>query len=126
MMSGIRGRDTSPERIVRRYLHRAGFRFRLHVRDLPGCPDIVLPKYGTVVFVHGCFWHQHSGCRYAYMPKSNREFWRTKLSGNRDRDLRHARELEILGWQVIVVWECQTRQQRELEHVVELLDESRL
>lgn len=107
MMAAIRGKNTKPEIIVRRFLHRLGFRFQLHRRDLPGRPDIVLPKYRTVVEVRGCFWHRHEGCRFAYMPKSNREFWEAKLNGNRERDRRNLRELASLGWRVIEVWECE-------------------
>ena len=107
MMSGIRGKNTKPEMVVRRFLHRMGFRFRLHRRDLPGRPDIVLPRYRTVVEVRGCFWHRHDGCPFAYTPKSNREFWETKLNGNRDRDRRNLRELRELGWRAIEIWECE-------------------
>ena len=117
MMAGIRGKDTKPEVIVRRFLHRLGFRFRLHRRDLPGRPDIVLPKYRTVVEVRGCFWHRHEGCRFAYMPKSNREFWESKLNGNRERDRRNLRELARLGWRAIEVWECELEEDRILERL---------
>lgn len=106
-MASIRGKNTKPEIIVRRFLHRLGFRFQLHRRDLPGRPDIVLPKYRTVVEVRGCFWHRHEGCPFAYMPKSNQEFWEEKLNGNRERDRRNLRELTRLGWRVIEVWECE-------------------
>lgn len=106
MMSGIRGRDTQPELTVRRYLHDAGFRYRLHVSTLPGRPDIVLPRLRAVVFVHGCFWHRHQGCALAYRPKSREEFWEAKLTGNAQRDLRHEERLRDLGWHVFVVWEC--------------------
>jgi len=106
-MSRIRSRDTQPELLVRSTLHKAGYRFRLHSKTLPGHPDIVLPRHGTVVFVHGCFWHRHHGCRYAYTPKSRVEFWRRKLEGNVERDRRNARALRALGWRVITVWECQ-------------------
>src|SRR5687768_13703745 len=98
MMSGIRGKNTKPELFVRQELHRRGFRFRLHVGSLPGKPDIVLPKYRAVVEVRGCFWHQHSGCRFAYMPKSNRAFWKRKLRSNSERDLVNDRALRSLGW----------------------------
>ncbi len=108
-MSRIRGRDTKPELLVRSLLHRLGYRFRLHRRHLPGTPDIVLPKYRTVIFVHGCFWHRHPGCRYAYTPKSRVEFWKTKFAANVDRDARTRRALEQAGWQVLVVWECELR-----------------
>jgi DNA mismatch endonuclease (patch repair protein) len=107
MMSGIRGKNTKPEVIVRKYLHGLGFRFRLHSKTLPGKPDIVLPRWRTVVQVHGCFWHQHEGCRFAYMPTSNRQFWRTKLRGNAKRDRRTEKSLRDLGWRVFVVWECE-------------------
>lgn len=109
MMSGIRGKNTKPELIIRKYLHAAGFRFRLHVADLPGKPDIVLPRYKAIIFVHGCFWHQHEGCRLAATPKSNDAFWKAKLSGNIERDARAVMKLEELGWNVITVWECQVR-----------------
>ena len=105
-MSGIRGRDTKPELRVRRHLHARGLRFRLHVRDLPGRPDIILPRHRAVVFVHGCFWHRHEGCRYAYRPKSRQEFWETKLNGNAERDARDQQRLRDLGWRVFVIWEC--------------------
>jgi DNA mismatch endonuclease (patch repair protein) len=107
MMSGIRGRDTKPELAVRRYLHAQGFRYRLHQRDLPGRPDIVLPHHRTIVFVHGCFWHRHEGCRFAYRPKSRQDFWEPKLDGNAARDTRDQQRLRDLGWRVEVVWECE-------------------
>ncbi len=107
MMSGIRGKDTQPEMTVRRFLHRHGFRFRLHDRRLPGRPDVVLPRYRTALFVHGCFWHQHPGCRFATTPDTNAAFWQHKLTGNQMRDARQREALEVLGWRVITVWECQ-------------------
>jgi DNA mismatch endonuclease (patch repair protein) len=108
MMSGIRGSNTKPERIVRSALHRAGFRFRLlSGRRLPGRPDIVLPAYRTAIFVHGCFWHRHAGCKYAYTPKSNRAFWNAKFRSNIARDAEVAMELRRDGWRRVVVWECQ-------------------
>lgn len=106
MMSGIRGKNTKPELLVRRYLHGAGLRFRLHVKELPGKPDLVFPKYKTVVFVHGCFWHQHPGCKYAYVPKNNSAFWVSKLSSNRERDAKAIEALKALGWRPLVIWEC--------------------
>ena len=108
MMSGIRGKNTQPEMRVRRFLHSRGFRYRLHVRELPGHPDIVLPRYRTVVFVHGCFWHQHPGCKYAAKPDTNSTFWAAKLSRNQERDEAQIAELKNHGWVVVVVWECET------------------
>ncbi len=106
-MSSIRGKHTKPEILVRKGLHARGFRFRLHNRKLPGSPDIVLPKYGVVIMVNGCFWHGHKGCRYASKPKSNVEFWETKIARNRHRDEVTAAHLEALDWTVITVWECE-------------------
>lgn len=109
MMAGIRGKDTKPELIVRKYLHSRGFRYRLHVKELPGKPDIVLSKYRAVVFVHGCFWHQHQGCKYATKPKTQREFWNNKLSENIKRDGYSLEALKGLGWRVFVIWECELK-----------------
>ena len=106
-MSRIKGKDTKPELLLRRLLHRRGFRFRLHDKKLPGKPDIVLPRYRTVIFVNGCFWHRHSGCRYAYTPKSRQEFWYRKFEATVKRDREKKGKLEEEGWDVIVVWECQ-------------------
>lgn len=106
MMAGIRGKNTKPELIVRRYLHACGYRFRLHRRDLPGRPDLVLPKYKLAIFVHGCFWHRHEGCSYATFPKTRRLFWEEKLSGNVRRDQGQLASLNAMGWRVITVWEC--------------------
>ena len=108
-MSRIRGRDTGPELAVRSLLHRMGFRFRLHSADLPGRPDIVLAKWRAVVLVHGCFWHRHPGCQFAYTPRSRGEFWNRKFQQNVARDKLVRRRLRSLGWRVLVVWECQTR-----------------
>jgi DNA mismatch endonuclease, patch repair protein len=106
-MSRIRGRNTVPERAVRSLLHRMGFRFRLHSRSLPGKPDVVLSKYRTVVFVHGCFWHRHKACRLAYTPKSRTPFWLGKFSSNVARDRAVTKKLRSQGWHVVVVWECE-------------------
>ena len=108
-MSRIRGKNTKPEILVRKGLHARGFRFRLHNKKLPGSPDIVLPKYGVAIMVNGCFWHGHKGCRYATKPKSNVEFWETKIVRNRHRDEVTTAHLEALGWTVITVWECELR-----------------
>lgn len=105
-MSRIRGADTKPEILLRSLLHRAGFRFRKNVRSLPGTPDIVLPKYRTVIFVHGCFWHRHEGCRFATSPKSNVTFWQEKFAATVQRDRRNEDWLRAEGWSVITVWEC--------------------
>lgn len=108
MMSGIRGKNTTPEKQVRSFLHRTGFRFRLHVENLPGKPDIVLPRYRAVVFVNGCFWHRHKGCSFSYMPKSRVNFWNEKFTKTVERDARNAKLLREAGWRVFVVWECET------------------
>lgn len=113
-MSRIRGKNTAPELLVRSILHRLGYRFRLHRRDLPGTPDIALPRYRTVVFVHGCFWHRHPGCRYAYTPKSRLDFWQSKFNGNVARDVHHRAALRKLGWRVATVWECELRDPKRL------------
>lgn len=117
-MSRICGQHTSPELLVRSLLHRSGFRFRLHRRDLPGSPDIVLPRHKVVVFVHGCFWHRHPRCRSAAMPKSHPEFWRQKFRANVRRDRRNISQLIKLGWQVIIIWECETRDSRALAALI--------
>ena len=108
-MSRIRGKNTKPEILVRKGLHARGFRFRLHNKKLPGSPDLVLPKYGVAIMVNGCFWHGHKGCRYATKPKTNVEFWETKIARNRHRDEVTNAHLEALGWHVITVWECELR-----------------
>ncbi|MBY6203251.1 very short patch repair endonuclease [Maritalea mobilis] len=109
MMSRIRSKDTKPEMLLRKGLHAAGYRFRLHVSGLPGKPDIVLPRFRSVIFVHGCFWHGHSGCKNYRIPKTRTEFWTTKIAANRDRDSRAMASLLDSGWRVLVVWECATR-----------------
>lgn len=118
MMSGIRGKDTQPEMIVRRALHKAGYRFRLHRKDLPGKPDIVLPKYKTAIFVHGCFWHGHD-CKHFKWPKTRPEFWREKIGKNVERDRMAIAELEKLGWNVKVVWECEVKSFSETDWIDE-------
>ncbi len=114
-MSRIRGKDTKPELRVRSQLHRMGYRFRLHRKDLPGRPDIVLPKYDTVIFVHGCFWHRHKGCRFAYTPKTRVEFWQTKFDLNVRRDRRNEAALRKRGWRIIRIWECRTGDPQKLQ-----------
>ena len=114
-MSRIKGKNTKPERIVRSVLHRMGYRFRLHRKDLPGKPDIVLPKYRTVIFVHGCFWHRHKGCKYAYTPKSRVDFWKKKFKENVKRDKKKREELVKAGWKIVIVWECRLRNSDKLK-----------
>lgn len=114
-MSRIRGSDTKPELLVRSLLHRLGYRFRLHRKNLPGRPDVVLPKHHAVIFVNGCFWHRHRGCRYAYYPKSRVEFWQKKFTENLARDRKNLRDLERLGWRCMTVWECETADPAQLE-----------
>ncbi|MGV2833767.1 very short patch repair endonuclease [Pseudomonas shirazensis] len=109
MMAGIRGSDTLPEMKVRKLLHRQGFRYRLHQRNLPGKPDVVLPRHRVCIFVHGCFWHRHPGCKYASTPKTREDFWQTKFDQNVKRDIRNREELLRLGWRVIELWECGIR-----------------
>ena len=108
-MSHIKSKNTKPEVLVRRFLFANGFRFRLHRKDLPGKPDIVLPKYKTVIFINGCFWHGHSGCKYASIPETNREFWQAKISANIERDKSTFSKLESIGWRVIEIWQCQLK-----------------
>ncbi len=110
-MSRIRSKNTKPEEMVRKYLFSQGFRYRKNDPRLPGKPDIVLPKYKTVIFVNGCFWHGHTGCRYFVWPKNNEDFWKKKINSNIDRDKQVVKRLEDLGWNVIVVWECELKRQ---------------
>ena len=112
-MSRIKGKDTKPEVIVRQFLFSKGLRFRKNDKRYPGHPDVVLPKYNTVIFIHGCFWHLHENCRYAVMPSSNVEYWESKLSGNRSRDKKNQDILISMGWKVIVVWECQLKRDKK-------------
>lgn len=117
MMAGIRGKDTTPEMLVRRFLHRKGFRYRLHDRTLPGRPDIVLRRFRSVVEVRGCFWHSHTGCRYATRPRSNVAFWDAKLRANSERDSRNLAALQAAGWRVLVIWECEANDERALSRL---------
>ena len=118
-MSRIKSRDTKPEKIVRSLLHSKGYRFRLHKKDLPGKPDIILPRYKKIIFVHGCFWHRHEGCRYAYDPKSRIDFWQKKFSQNVKRDKKVQDALLQLGWQVHVIWECETKKLEVLDKILD-------
>lgn len=126
-MSRIKGRKTKPEEIVAKYLFSQGFRYRRNVKKLPGTPDIVLKKYKTIIFVNGCFWHMHEGCKYFVWPKDNSEFWKNKLLANKERDEKEKKEIEELGWKVIVVWECQLKKaerERTLDWLVEKIREA--
>lgn len=111
-MSRIKSSNTKPEEIVRKYLFSKGFRYRKNDKRLPGTPDIVLPKYKTVIFVNCCFWHGHEGCRFFVVPKTNTEFWVNKIEANKQRDSRKTNDLQSLGWKVIVVWECQLKSKK--------------
>ncbi len=124
IMSRVRSKNTKPELIVRSFVHGLGFRFRLHRRDLPGNPDIVLPKHKKVIFVHGCFWHGHAACSRSKRPATNQAFWDKKLDGNIERDRRFRRELRQLGWKVLTVWECEIKNSEKLIRKLErfLLD----
>ncbi|MXR32153.1 very short patch repair endonuclease [Pseudomonas sp. PICF6] len=113
MMSAIRGKDTCPEMVVRRFLHGRGYRYRIHRKDLPGKPDIVVPRLKVCIFVHGCFWHRHPGCSFATTPKTRPEFWNEKFEKNVARDLANIDALEAAGWNVLIVWECQLKKNPE-------------
>lgn len=121
IMASVKAKGTKPEMIVRRSLHRLGFRYRLHGSDLPGSPDIVFPSRRKVIFVHGCFWHGHE-CRWGRLPKSNVDFWRAKIDANRARDNRNVTDLQRLGWDTHTVWQCELREQaRAIDAIVEYL-----
>lgn len=126
-MSRIKNKNTKPEEMVRHFLFAEGFRYRKNVSTLPGCPDIVLPKYHTCIFVNGCFWHKHEGCRYFVWPKNNEEFWKEKITKNVERDARNEALLRQSGWKVMVVWECQLKpafREKTLRNIKEsLIDE---
>lgn len=124
-MSHVRGKDTKPEVIVRQYLFANGFRYRLYRKDLPGKPDIVLPKYKTVIFINGCFWHGHSGCKYATIPEANHDFWLAKISGNIERDKSNHAKLFELGWKVIEIWQCELKPKFREQTLNNLLTELR-
>jgi DNA mismatch endonuclease, patch repair protein len=117
-MGLVRGKNTKPELLVRRLVHRLGFRYRLHVSKLPGNPDLVFPRRRSVIFVHGCFWHRHRGCPLCRLPKSRLDFWKPKLEGNRKRDSRNQRELRNEGWRFLVVWECQLGNEAKLTNTI--------
>ena len=120
-MSKIKGKNTKPEMTVRSMCHELGLRYRLHRKDLPGTPDLVFPKHGLCLFVHGCFWHRHPGCKYAYTPKSRLDFWLPKLAKNVERDMKAKRALEVSGWRVSIIWECQTKNRDTLRAEIQKL-----
>ena len=122
-MSRIRSKNTNPEKVVRTLLHSQGYRFRLHLKGLPGKPDIVLKKYNTVILVNGCFWHQHKSCKRANIPKSNKEYWIPKIERNKKRDKRNIKEIKSLGWRVMVLWECEIKKspQKIVNKVIKFL-----
>lgn len=119
-MSRIRSSDTKPEIIVRSLLHSMGYRFRIHRKDLPGKPDIVLPKFKSIILVHGCFWHRHMNCKYSYMPKSKQQFWKTKFKANIERDKKVKEMLEEQGWKILIIWECELRDIQKVEANIDL------
>ncbi|MEY9096710.1 very short patch repair endonuclease [Paenibacillus sp. RC84] len=121
IMSKIKSKNTTPELIVRRLLHKMGYRFRLHRTDLPGKPDIVLPRFKKVIFVNGCFWHGHSNCKKSQLPESNKKFWQDKISRNINRDAENIKKLIEMGWGVLTIWDCQTKK-RGIENLEMLLD----
>jgi DNA mismatch endonuclease (patch repair protein) len=120
-MSRIKSGNTKPEIVVRSLLHNMGYRFRLHRKDLPGKPDIVLPRYKSVIFVHGCFWHRHKGCKNTTSPKTKKHFWREKFKTNAERDRKAQKELKLMGWRILIIWECELV---EVDRVKKLLKES--
>lgn len=120
-MSRIRSKETKPEKIIRSLLHRMGYRFRLYRNDLPGKPDIVLSKYKTVIFVHGCFWHRHKGCKRCTTPSTNREYWLPKLEKNTVKDKEHRKKLTQMGWKTIIVWECEIKNIDKVARKLKLL-----
>ena len=124
-MSHVRGKDTKPEVMVRQFLFAQGFRYRLYRKDLPGKPDIVLPKYKTVIFINGCFWHGHSGCKYATIPEANHDFWLAKISGNIERDKTNYAKLYELGWKVVEIWQCELKPKFREQTLNNLLTELR-
>jgi DNA mismatch endonuclease (patch repair protein) len=121
-LSSVRSSNTKPEIIVRKFLHEHGFRFRINRNDLPGKPDIVLPKYNTVIFVHGCFWHRHNGCKNAKMPKKNKEYWDNKFKNNTFRDKKNKYDLKKVGWKVMVLWECEIKSLTFRKPILEFFD----
>jgi DNA mismatch endonuclease (patch repair protein) len=124
-MSRIRSKDTRPEMLVRRFLHKNGFRYRLHVKNMPGKPDIVLPKYKTVIFIHGCFWHGHEGCKYYVVPKTRTEWWLNKINGNINNDSTAENNLRAAGWKIIKIWECELKKNSKEDTLNKLVEKLR-
>ena len=122
-MSRIKSKGTKPEMLVRKFLFANGFRYRLHVKNMPGKPDIVLPKYKTVIFVNGCFWHSHEGCKYYVIPKTRAEWWLNKLSNNKQRDIDNFSKLAVAGWKIITIFECELKAKKLNQTLINLLDE---
>lgn len=120
-MSQVKGKNTKPELTVRKFLHANGYRYRLHVKDLPGKPDVVLPKYKTIIFVHGCFWHGHTGCKYATVPKTRTDWWLNKINTNKANDKKAVQKLIKEGWQIITIWECQLKKDKVSDTLKDLL-----
>lgn len=118
VMAAVKSTDTAPELFVRRLLHKMGFRFRIHRKDLPGKPDIVLPRHKKIIFVHGCFWHGHAGCSKLRMPASNTDYWVNKIRGNVDRNSKHIKQLTEAGWIVLVIWECELESTARVEKIL--------
>lgn len=118
LMRSVRQKNTTPESIVRKCAHRLGLRFRLNKKNLPGTPDLVFPKYRTVIFVHGCFWHRHPGCRHTTTPSTRKEFWQSKFAANIDRDSKKSDQLKMAGWRVFVIWECETKDKEKLVSIL--------
>ncbi len=121
-MSRIKGKNTKPEMLVRQFLHANGFRYRLHVKDLPGKPDIVLPKYKTVIFIQGCFWHGHNQCKYYVVPKTKTNWWLDKINGNKTKDIANIELLRQAGWHVLEIWECELKPQQRITTLENLID----
>jgi len=121
-MSQIKGKDTKPEILVRKFLHAEGFRYRLHVKKLPGKPDIVLKKYNTVILIHGCFWHGHEGCKYFIEPKTRTQWWLEKINRNKAKDSENIDHLQKLGWKIIIIWECRLKKDKRQNTYKELLN----
>ena len=122
-MSKVKGSNTKPEKLIRSCLHRNGFRFRINSPNLPGMPDIVLKKYNTIIFVHGCFWHNHKGCKKSKLPQTRTEFWKNKIAATVRRDQKNISDLVNQGWRIAVVWECGTKKKNDLESIISKLSE---